>query len=89
MTVIQYSMFVADYSPTFTTRSIVRVERIATKKKPHLVLEAYSERYDADVLIALRIVDWWTLEPVPSIYIPIETFQKVFSPHQIRIDFVP
>lgn len=84
-----FSIFVADYSPTFTERSVCKFERTATKKKPHIILEAYHEASDADCLICCRIVDWWTLNEVPSIYIPSETFQKHFERLGYRIDFIP
>lgn len=89
MTIFTYSIFVADYNPTFTERSVMRVERTATKKKPHMILEAYSESYDADCLIAIRIIDWWTLETIPSFYIPSEALSNAFEALGFRIDFIP
>lgn len=89
MQTFTYTAFIADYSPTFTERSVLRLQRTATKKKSHAVLEAYHEFSDADVLIAIRLIDWWTLEQIPFVYIPIEALSKAFDPLGFRIDFIP
>lgn len=86
---LQYSIFVADYNIHRPENCVIRIEKVATRKKHHAIFDAYCEREDADVLLAVRYIEWWTLEEMPSLYIPTERLYTAFQAARIRLDFVP
>lgn len=84
-----FSLIVADWTPYHPFSEFARLEKTATKKKPHIILEAYHEASDADVLLCVRIIDWQTLNPVPPYYVSSSMFQNLFNDFGYRVDFIP
>lgn len=89
MEVFQYSAFIADYESSQGSNTIMRLERIATKKKAHMIIEAHYEKSDADCLIAMRVIDWFSLSEVPSFYVPSQLLRFKFGLLGFRLDFIP
>lgn len=89
MPIYTFSIRITDYSIYHLEACTVRIERVATKKKPHFVIEAYQDDYNRDCLLACRMVDWWTLEPVPSFYLSSEIAARKFSELGFTVDYIP
>lgn len=89
MEIHRYNVWVADYDLNGNYPPKIKIERVASIKKPNFVIEAYHEYSDADCLISIRLLDWWTDELLPSFIIDTKDISKRFYELGYRIDFVP